>query len=544
MSNVVVASPGPATPVSAQQASGVIIMERLAGVPALVGIQPLVGIRKRVLAWSSTSPGRLARAMLVLLLVATVDTIVQMSVISHVHSTVETIGISTRPSIVAAERASATLADMDTEAINDALLGGLSSAGAGVGFHADMAELSKLLISASRNITFESTELPAIDEMQNRLAWYYAALGETRVMALDNPWTALQRLKWSSRVNRDFTAPAAEALREANNQPMEAAYRGYDSSYLVYGLMGAGAGALLLLTLVGFQVILARRTNRLINIPLAVATVLVAATQVFSLYTAVAEHNAILNAKTNAFDSVASLYRAKVSALRANADESMWLLDKDTRAATATNFRSMADAVLSPSSMDVPTSHIAVDAVNKAMNLEKQGDKTSALAMMPKFTGFLGQASDNVTFGIAERQPLSDAVDAFMRYVTIDRLIRSLENSGSHLRAVELGVGVKPGVQDWSTGWTIASFDKAVQAGDMPTVNRILGLTGDSDWAFTRFTQALDKAIQVNEDVFDHEIGHAMTLLRISGPVAMISFVLAMVLSALGLFQRYEEYRG
>lgn len=525
-----------------KQVSANMVLGRLAVVPDLAALIPPGGLRDRLKLYMATSPGRLVRMFITLAILAIAVGLVQVFVISHIRSAITVIGISTRPSIVAAEQASAALATMDAEATNDALLGGLSASGTGTTFQTATAEISRLLIAASRNITYEKEEVSAIDDLQKNLFLYYGTLGEARYMVATNPWAALQRLKWASRINQGFITPAANALGNANSQPMEAAYTSYNKSYLGFGILGIGAGFLLIAALVKFQIVIARQTNRILNGPMALATVIAVLSQILFMYAIIAEHSAIRTAKLDAFDSVASLYRTKVAALRANADESMWLLDKDTRVDTEKSFQTLAASVFPTGKLAGPKLKSFLMSMDSAIVLEGNGKAKEALASMPPMGGFLGKAADNMTFGIAERKPLTDATVAFIRYIKIDGLIRRLETSGYHTEALALNVGVKPGAVDWSVGWDDVSFDKALQSHDMVSINRILHITGDSDWAFSLFETALDKTILVNETVFDEQINKAMRLVTIMTPLELASILGVTLLAAVGLWRRYQEY--
>jgi hypothetical protein len=494
-------------------------------------------------AYLRTSPGQIAKWFAALVVLAIVVAAVQLAVISHIRTAVQTIGVDTKPSITAADRIAVTVADMDAATINDALTGSYTAAGTGVDFRHDAAAMSGLLTDANRNITFDATEVPAIDGIQINLGHYYEALGEVRGMAIDSPRVAAERLKWASRVNRGFVAPFATDLEKANYQPMAGAYTSYGSTYVLYGALGIGAGLAIVLAMIGVQARLARRTGRRLNGPMAVATGLMVAAQLFFGYAVVAEHRAIVSAKEDAFNSIEALYGAKVAAYRINADESMWLLDPGTRAATAASFADGSKNILTVPDESRAGLRTLFGQLGQALDTEEQGDAAMAISQTPSLGGFAGAELDNITFGPDERRPATKLVEAFLRYRTIDTMIRKLENAGYHSEAVALDTGTKPGVADWLGQDAEGSLDRAIAARDTKAIGAVLGTVGQSDWAFAEFGSALDATLAANDSVFDAKIGFALRLLMIMPWVAFASLALAAALSGAGLWQRYQEYR-
>ena len=84
---------------------------------------------------------------------------------------------------------------------------------------------------------------------------------------------------------------------------------------------------LLLTLLVAAQLFITRRTRRLVNIPLALATLVLLGFVGWFSYVAESGRSAILTAKEDAYDDLQALYRAKVTAYLMKADESMWLFE-------------------------------------------------------------------------------------------------------------------------------------------------------------------------------------------------------------------------
>jgi hypothetical protein len=282
--------------------------------------------------------------------------------------------------------------------------------------------------------------------------------------------------------------PAADALDAANQRYLDDAYAdwGRGSGWALGTLFASGA--LLLAVLVATQVFLARRTRRLLNLPLAAAT---ATSLVFLVMLGAAlatDARQLKVAKQDAFDSIGALTRARALAYDANGDESRYLLDP----ARAAEFE-RAFAVRAAQLADVADFEPAASAAERGV--------------VP-FQGLLGDELRNITFA-GELQAAVDTLRAWGRYVAIDREIRALEQAGQHQAAVALCLGTAE---------------------------------GQSNWAFARFDEALGRTIEINQQEFGRAIDAGFAALvgyDLIGPLVAGAIAL---LAWLGLRPRLAEY--
>ena len=127
--------------------------------------------------------------------------------------------------------------------------------------------------------------------------------------------------------------------------------------------------------------------------------------------------------------------------------------------------------------------------------------RAAAVAYAQTVLGALDEAEDAV--GAYNRQQtrqrsLQRAVDAWTAYLSIDARIRALSDAGKAQEATALCVG---------TG------------------------EGQSNWAFARFGQALDRAVAINKDAFDEAIAASESL---SGKHVVIGLALAWLVACAG----------
>ena len=453
----------------------------------------------------ATTPGRIASGFAAVVLAILLAAVVTLLSAYSAGQTIRTIGKDAEPSVVLALRIGAVLADLDATATEDVLANGMFTAGTSRRWTADKAELDTLTVEASRNITYDAETAAA----QGLLRWtgeYQAALADVRNAAdPGHPFIATQRLQWSHRLLRDFALPEAEALAAANRKPLEDAYAAYRSYHWQDGTAAAAAVLPLLAILIVLQMFLARRTRRLVNAPLAAATLVGICLVIGLLIAAAKERESVRAAKADCYDSLNALFAARGVATAMDADLSLWLLDPATRSAQSQAFDAGAQTLLDLNWRDRAATGRFLDAVQTAQALERAGKPTEALAAVPAKQGLLDKEISNITFGPAERDPASDAVRNLLGFLTVADRVRAPAAPAQAVNAVQ-----------------IREHEGAA--------------------ALDGLMQALDKTIRVNQVEFDREIRRARRLVGATPAIVCGGLALAGLLAAAGLWQRYREY--
>lgn len=453
----------------------------------------------------ATTPGRIASGFAAVVLAVLLAAGVTLLSASSAEQTIRTIGRDAEPSVVLALRIGAVLAELDATATEDVLGSGMSAAGTSRRWTADKAELDMLVVEASRNITYDA-ETAAVQGLLRWIGAYQASLAEVRGAAdPGHPFIATQRLQWSHRLLREFALPEAEALAAANRKPLEDAYAGYRSYYWQDGTAAAAAVLPLLAVLVVLQMFLTRRTRRLVNAPLAAATLVGLCLAVGLLVAGTKERESVRAAKVDSYDSLNALFAAKGVAAAMDADLSLWVLDPATRTAVSQMLDAEARTLLDLNWRDREATFRYLTAVQAAQGLERQGRPADALAAVPARLGLLGKELSNITFGAAERDPASDAVRDLVSFLGVADRVRLLTAPTQVITAVQL-----------------REHEGAV--------------------ALDGLMRALDNDIRVNQVEFDREISRARRLVGATPTIVCGGLVLAGILAAAGLWQRYREY--
>ncbi|MEU4584655.1 hypothetical protein AB0F92_21575 [Kitasatospora aureofaciens] len=226
----------------------------------------------------------------------------------------------------------------------------------------------------------------------------------------------------------DEVTKANAAVVERNYTDQRDALSGGWWGILVTGLLALAALGLL-------QRLLAVRFRRLVNVPLAATTLLTLAGLVTALTLASRADHQLVVAKSNSFDSVIALSRARAVAYDLNADESRYLTDPARAAAYEQSF------------LDKTQSFARIDGAT----LASYNDKLAALADKHRadhgqvgFGGYLGDELRNITFP-GEQEAAERVLAAFQQYQRDDRKIRELNAQGKLKGAVTFDTGTTAG---------------------------------------------------------------------------------------------------
>jgi hypothetical protein len=448
-----------------------------------------VSITHRMAARLRTTPGRFEAAAVTLVVGAGLFWGVIASVFSNLQGAVRTVGRDTVPSIVAAEKMNVALADINTNFANAMLAKDDDTKRSWRTIKEQSDAVSHALITASENVTYGTEEEGPIYAIQSNLPVYFRLLGQARSKMQSDP---LADTRAASDLMQKSIIPAGFALDDANFRHLTASYdehRANQTVALIMLLLAIGAlGGFLIIV----QLSLARRTRRLVNPQLLGATVLLAVFGVYLIFIFVSASEQLRAAKQDSFDSIHALWKARAAAYDANAEESLYLLERGTlQTRHEEAFFSRSEQLLS----GLPP----LEAVAQA-----------ALGRFKDIKGFIGVELNNITYP-GEREAAIEMLRTFVDYIQIDRKIRDLERAGRHAEALALCVGTAP---------------------------------GQSDWTFERFDKALVKVLDINERFFTTQVASAFSYLaRIPWASPFVALAIA-VLSFLGLQPRIREYRA
>ena len=298
---------------------------------------------------------------------------------------VQTIGKDSAPSIVAAQRLRTTFARCHADAA--ALLAG--QAGAATAYDGDRRAAADGLVAAAQNITYGDAELKPVQRMVDAYGRYGAAVARGRVSAESGAATPLAE---ADGILHGELLADADALDRANRHALDGGYTD-ERTRAAFGMAWTvAAGVALLTALVGTQVFVARRTQRLFNPPLVVASAVTLASLAWVVAGMSASAADLRTAKADAFDSLSALWQARSTAVDGYA----------TRLAGVPGTRAADDATLLAS----PPLRMTLDDVVVAVEGGTVPDG---------FNGYLADELRNITFP-GERAAAVDALRTYAAY--------------------------------------------------------------------------------------------------------------------------------
>ena len=402
---------------------------------------------------------------------------------------IKTVGKDTAPSIIYAQEISFSLADLDANAGNYLLGSKQNQAAALKTFEDRRTTVTARLVEAAKNITEGDAERVPINALFDNLGRYLEMFAEMRYRKDNGDAGGAQGVYLNAtELMHVKMLPAADALDAVNFKSLEREYQAQqfrsEGAEVIAGFLAAA----LVGALVWAQLFLRRRTRRVFNVPLVVATVVAASFGIYLVNTiSVARHD-LKVAKEDAFDSIHALWQADAIAYDANGDETRYLLGGIRSGLFEQQYR---------------------EKVKKLTTLAQADDAMFARSQVPlSYQGFFAVEMRNITFP-GERDAALKMIKNFAAYDKVDGKIRAAELAGRHADAVELCIG--------------AGKDQ-------------------SNATFDRFDAALREVIAINHKEFDAVVDTGMRALVVAGVLLPIAALLVAALALVGLRRRLREY--
>ncbi|MEE1788294.1 hypothetical protein PUR71_36165 [Streptomyces sp. SP17BM10] len=311
---------------------------------------------------------------------------------------------------------------------------------------------------------------------------------------------ALAAYRQATDLLRQQLLPAADQVTAANEAVVDRVYRQQRSDLSGGWWELAVVGLFALAVLLVLQRTLTVRYHRVVNPALAAVTLLTGIVLAVGLHLVSTADDNLVTAKSNAYDSVIALSRARAVAFDMNADESRYLTDPVLAVTYERTFLEKSQAIV----------HLGGATITDyGGRLEGAVTEYGANHTVP-FGGYLGTELNNITFA-GERDAAERVLTAFRSYQQVDHKIRVLHDAGRLKDAVTLNTGLSKGQSNYE-------FDQLSKAmGDTIDVN----------------AHAMDAAVADTDDALD---GTTATL-----AAAVLAAALALV--AVGVRPRLREYR-
>lgn len=410
------------------------------------------------------------------------------------QASVRAIGLDTEPSIAAALRMRTALSDMDADALSDAIGDNGAAIATSNSFREAAATLDALLLDMGSKATAsaDGTKKALVSDMQRFLRLYGEALGEARWAGFSSAQLGASRAKWASQLLNSSVRPAAEELDATSSAAFNREFELFhaDANTRLAQLAGIALvpAGVPLLCLIVLQVGHARRARRLFNVPLAAASLVVAATGGWLALDAVRVQDEIHAAWQDDFGVLYGIQYARMNVHELRAKRAQWLFDPATRDATASDTADLVELLLGIPRPPRPGAPPVVDSGR------------------PPPTGLFGDL-------LAWTEGFSDSRG-------------DLEQARELLVTYLQGVGTARG-QGGRAG--VAGYGLGTPPDQVATV-------------FHDMEAAMADALAVTEKRFAVHVEDALHLTQSMPTTAAAGFGLALLLALLGLWQRYRVF--
>ncbi|MFG2086567.1 MULTISPECIES: hypothetical protein [unclassified Spirillospora] len=414
---------------------------------------------------------RTLTVLTVVLLVALLA--VTWAAIANAREGVRVIGHDAGPQVVATGDLYFQLTDMDSQLANALLIGGAAGDGrekALARYNDNRLKAGDALLKAAK-LADERTEENTARDVLDALGRYERLAGQALLLDRQSDRASGAPSKEVIDLYRQATdlmkldlLPKAYNLTLDNGTLVRHTYEDKRSAVLSGRTWIIVIGLALLTTLAGFQLYLARRFRRFLNIPLALATLgsLVLVVTGATMLSGQADH--LREAKEDGFDSILALARARAISNSASADETRFLLDPERADAYEQIYLSKSQTVL------------YLKAGNLTQYNQAVQNKLSWEPGRAPFLGFLGTEANRPTEAGEQRAELVAGLNKVLRdYQKVqanDRRMRDLVHNGQDAQAVAARSTAAADFAEYDRslqeliGIHQKAFDEAVKDGD------------------------------------------------------------------------------
>ncbi|MGI4791330.1 MAG: hypothetical protein ACRYFS_21085 [Janthinobacterium lividum] len=441
-----------------------------------------------------TTPRRLQAALAALWLAVLLFLMAALSGAHQHRQALQTIGRDAAPSIIGAQRIKAGLSDMDAAAADVLLLPpGVTQEQADDHYEASRVEVTENLTRAAQNVNFGEAERRPLRTLADALGIYEADVAQARLLHLRGELGSRLVYRMTHSEIHDTLLSAADALNQANNAVLEAAYRHQQNSARISLTLLWLSGLLVIALLVAAQIGLSRLTRRTFNLPLLGATALALTLLLYTSSVFSKAGSTLLTVKEEAFSSISTLWQIRAIAFDANSEESRWLMDTPQ----APQYEQLFFA---------QSGQIATLPVGQSYETVLAGLDQGTLP--EDFHGGIADKLRTLHFP-GEKDAAREMLRTFGVYDGTDRQMRTLENSGRHDAAVDYCVGLQP---------------------------------GQHGWAFGQFNTALDRTLTIDQQAFDTAVAGGVHEQSGYDVLATLILLAAAMLIGAGMRTRLREY--
>jgi hypothetical protein len=374
------------------------------GRSGVAGLLELPGQAVRaVIKSAATTPGRLSVIAVGLVLLSLLAGLVATLSAQNKDDTISGLIDHREPLAVAAQQVFRSLSDADATAASAFLSVGTEPPALRQKYEQDIAEAGSALAKAASDTAGVGDAAQQVDILNQKIPVYTGIVETARANNRQGFPSGASYLREASQLMRTTILPAAQALYTADTRKLS------DEQDASTSFPWAAVALLLVLVaaLVLTQIYLTRRTNRVLNIGLLVATGAVVLSLLWGAVALVIQGTLVAAGQTDGTSQVDVLVRARIAALQARADETLTLVARGDGATYEQQFIKLADQLVGPDGR----------------------------------SGLLGKARD-LAIGTPGQQKIEAAEQAARDWSLAHIQVRKLDDSGQYQEAVDFATSV------------------------------------------------------------------------------------------------------
>jgi hypothetical protein len=374
----------------------------------LAGMLDLTGQAYRsVVRSTSTTPGRHSVIAVGLVVLALLTALVGAIAVQDKKDTIDGLIDHREPLAAAAQEVYRSLSDADATTASGFLSTGAEPPELRARYEQDIARAGAALAKAASDSAGVPAAAAQVDIISQRLPVYTGLVETARANNRQGFPVGASYLREASELMRATILPAAESLYQIDTERLfteqdDATDFPWITALLSFGLLGA---------LIYTQVYLRRKTNRVFNVGLVVATVAVGIAILWSTVAMTVQSVLVSSGGEDGTEQVDVLVRARIAALQARADETLTLVAR-----------------------------------GGGSDYEKEFGQLAAQLTGPDGRGGLLQEARDSAEGQAATQHLDKAAENAAAWLAAHAEVRELDDTGDHASAVTMAIdGQDPG---------------------------------------------------------------------------------------------------
>ncbi len=378
-------------------------------------------VRQRI----TTTPGGLVLTSVLVVVGAVCFGVVATGAEQSRERAVRAARTGTEPLLVHAVNLYTALSDANATVATGLLAGGLEPPSKRARYLGDLRVASESLTALTGEAGTSSRASAALRTVTNQLPVYSGLVETARANNRQHFPIGAAYLRQAAGLLTDSMLPAAGRIYATEATRLEDDYRSGTSTASLVALAAAAVMALGLLLLA--QRFVARRSRRILNVLMVLATVALVGVSAWALIGLISEQNALATAQREGSDSVELLSAANVLVSRAQGDLSLALVNRGTDVTDPQDFARVKQA-LSTSGLANrlgPAFPSYLTAAKRVQDLENGGQLGPAIASAPTAS----QISDHVTAGVTAQIAAAQT-----------RFERSAADAGSALDGLGLAI--------------------------------------------------------------------------------------------------------